>query len=157
MLMRRFLWIGGTEKAHGAKVAWDNVCKPKDEGGLGIKRLVLLNQVLNLKYIWALLSPHNHSLWAQWISTYMLKYKSIWAVTPPAQSSWYWKKLLKLRDIVRPLIRHKIGNGCGTSLWYDNWHPLGPFLDRFGPRVAYDAALSLNVRVSDVIVGESWD
>ena len=156
-LMRRFLWTGGIEKAHGAKVSWDNVCKPKDEGGLGLKRLPLLNHILNFKHIWALLSPQNHSLWAQWIYTYMLKNKSLWVVKPHAQSSWYWRKLLKLRDTVRPMIRHKIGNGYGTFLWYDNWHPLGPLLDRFGPRVTYDAALNLNARVSDVINGGRWD
>ena len=70
----------------------------------------------------------------------MLKGKSFWAVKPPSQSSWYWKKLLKLRDIVRPMLKHRIGNGCGTFLWYDNWHPLGPLLDKFGNRVVYDVA-----------------
>ena len=51
-LIRRFLWTGGIDKAHGAKVAWEAVCKPKKEGGLGLKNLAQLNNVLNLKHIW---------------------------------------------------------------------------------------------------------
>ena len=38
----------------------------------------------------------------------------------------------------------------------DNWHPLGPLLDKFGQRVVYDLALGLNARVSTVIEGDSW-
>ena len=86
----------------------------------------------------------------------MLKGKSFWGVKPPAQCSWYWRKLLRMRDILRPLLRHKIGNGFGTFLWYDNWHPLGPLLDKFGPRIVYDAALPLHARVRDIIDDGEW-
>ena len=157
LLLRRFLWSGGIDKAHGAKVSWDNVCKPKKEGGLGFKDLVLINKISNLKHIWTLFNPTTTSLWANWIKTYMLKGKSFWIVKPPSQCSWYWKKLLKLRELAKPLILHKVGTGSGTFLWYDNWHPLGPLLDKFGPSIAYDAALSLNAKVSDVIHNDDWN
>ena len=126
-LIRRFLWIGGIDKAHRAKVAWENICKPKEERGLDLKNLSQLNIVLNLKHIWTLFSNKNLPLWVDWIYTYMLKGKSFWAVKPPSQCSWYWRKLLKLRDMVRPMLRHRIGNRCGTFLWYDNWFPSGPW------------------------------
>ena len=90
------------------------------------------------------------------LHTYMLKNKSFWAVRPPSHCSWYWRKILKLRHIARPMIKHRIGNGRGTFLWYDNWHPLGPLLDKFGPRVVYDVALGLHARVSTVIEGDWW-
>ena len=155
-IMRRFLWSGGIEKASGAKVAWDSICKPKKEGGLGFKPLIPLNCILNMKHIWALFSNKNQSLWASWIHTYMLKGKSFWAVKPPSQCSWYWRKLPKLRDKVRPLLKHKIGNGSDTFLWYDNWHPLGPLVKKFGQRIAYDAALPLHAKVKDIIEEGEW-
>ena len=58
--------------------------------------------------------------------------------------------------MVRPLLKHKIGNRCGTYLWYDNWHPLGPLLVKFAPRVAYDAALPLDAKVVDIIDNGVW-
>ena len=155
-LMRRFLWTGGIEKGHGAKVAWAKVCMPKKEGGLGFKNLTQMNCILNLKHIWALFAKDNASLWSQWIHVYMLKNRSFWSIKPPSQCSWYWRKLLKLRDMVRPVLKHRIGNGCGTFLWYDNWHPLGPLLVKFPPRVAYDAGLPLNAKVDNIIANGEW-
>ena len=60
-LIRRFLWSGDIVNSYGSKVAWDRVCLPKKEGGLGIKPLVGLNSVQNLNHIWNLLSPTNGS------------------------------------------------------------------------------------------------
>ena len=64
--MRRFLWSGGTDVHTGAKVAWEFVCKPKKEGGLGFKALISLNHTLIMKHAWALFTNHNQnqSLWA---------------------------------------------------------------------------------------------
>ena len=86
----------------------------------------------------------------------MLKGKSFWAIKPPSQCSWYWRKLPNIRDKIRPLLKHKIGNGYGTYLWFDNWHPLGPLWDKFGPRIIYDSAIPLHAKVKDIIVAGEW-
>ncbi|KAL9689236.1 hypothetical protein QQ045_033670 [Rhodiola kirilowii] len=44
-----FLWKGGSSKKGGHLVAWDKVCRPKDEGGLGIKNLKTFNDALVLR------------------------------------------------------------------------------------------------------------
>lgn len=49
----------------GAKVAWDSVCLPKSEGGLGLRRLTNWNNTLCLRLIW-LLFTSNTSLWVAW-------------------------------------------------------------------------------------------
>ena len=54
------------------------------------------------------------------------------------------------------MLKYRISNGCGISLWYDNWHPLGPFLEEFEPRVIYDSTLYLKSKVSDTIEGDEW-
>ena len=38
-IMRSFLWSGSDMSTTRAKVAWDQVCFPKKEGGLGITRM----------------------------------------------------------------------------------------------------------------------
>ena len=38
-LMCGFLWCHGDMKRGKAKVAWDTLCLPKSEGGLGIRNL----------------------------------------------------------------------------------------------------------------------
>ncbi|GJV24208.1 hypothetical protein Tco_1376903 [Tanacetum coccineum] len=52
-----------------SKVAWEVVCLPKHEGGLGLRRLELFNKALMIAHIWSLLS-HKESLWVKWIHTY---------------------------------------------------------------------------------------
>ncbi|CAG7886739.1 unnamed protein product [Brassica rapa] len=49
-----FLWSGAPNSAKGAKVSWDSVCTPKESGGLGLKRLVGLNELYGVKLIWKL-------------------------------------------------------------------------------------------------------
>lgn len=74
----------------------------------------------------------------------------------PADPSWVWRKLLNLRHLVQPFIRHFIGNGENTSMWYDLWHPLGPLLDKFGSRIVYDSGLPLNAKVSLIVHNAGW-
>ena len=66
---RAFLWSAEkTGKANPANclVAWSNVCKPRDLGGLGIKDMGTQNICLLLKLIHKLHHPE-FSAWAQWV------------------------------------------------------------------------------------------
>nr|GEX25341.1 hypothetical protein [Tanacetum cinerariifolium] len=45
-IMRNFLWCPTGNSKGKAKVSWDEVCLPKDEGGLGIRRLDSFNSAL---------------------------------------------------------------------------------------------------------------
>ena len=124
---------------------------------MGFKDIFLTNIVLNLKHIGCLLDPYNKSIWKHWIHLYMLKGKSFWQVKAPSQCSWYWRKLLKLRPVAKPLLIHQIGNGEHTSLWFDNWLPMGSLMDNYPERLVYDAAININAKVSAIIRGLEWD
>lgn len=78
-LMRGFLWCQGEMKRGKAKVAWESVCKPKQEGGLDICRLDDFNIALMSTHIWSILT-HKESLWVKWIHSYKLRGRSFWDV-----------------------------------------------------------------------------
>lgn len=61
-LCSRFLWFCNIDKNGITKVAWNLVCLPKEEGGLGLRSFTVWNHVLCLRFIWILLSKNN-SLW----------------------------------------------------------------------------------------------
>jgi hypothetical protein len=74
----------------------------------------------------------------------------------PSSPSWVWRKLLNLRPIVQAHIKVVIGNGRSTSLWFDNWHPLGPIAHKFGSRVIYNFGFTKNATVDAIIRGSNW-
>lgn len=51
-LQRQFLWGGRDEQRKISWVKWDDVCLPKDKGGLGIKNLEAFNITLLSKWRW---------------------------------------------------------------------------------------------------------
>ncbi|XP_028120861.1 uncharacterized protein LOC114318200 [Camellia sinensis] len=155
-ILRSFLWSGVELKMHSAKIAWNNVCKPKGEGGLGFKEIGVWNRAAVAKHVWFFFSGGEGSMWCQWVKSYLLKGKSFWYVKMPSDPSWVWRKILSLRKNIFPLIKFMIGNGEKVFLWFDNWHPLGSLWSRFGPRIVYDAGLDLNSKVSSIISHGAW-
>ena len=55
-IMRSFLWCQGEMKKGKAKLAWNIVCLPKQEGGLGIKDLQSVNITLMTKNLWHIIT-----------------------------------------------------------------------------------------------------
>nr|GEV45003.1 hypothetical protein [Tanacetum cinerariifolium] len=102
-----------------AKVAWEDVCLPRKEGGLGIPRLVMFNKVLISTHIWSLL-------------------------------------IRKVRNLVRPFIWSRVGNGATISAWFDNWCTSSPLAEFISNRNIYRAGLHLSAKVSEIIEEGTW-
>ncbi|GJU84513.1 hypothetical protein Tco_1292059 [Tanacetum coccineum] len=128
-LMRGFLWCQGELKKGRAKVAWDSVCKPKLEGGLGIRRLDDFNIALMATHIWSIIT-HKESLWVKWIHSYKLKGRSFWDV--PCLGDWH--DLCPIRDMltIRDITRSGFGLADSVSDCISNGHWRWPpdWLDR---------------------------
>lgn len=71
--LRAFLWKGSELKNGGAKVAWECVCLPKKEGGLGVKNMELWNRAALLKHIWHICTDNDQSIWSSWVRSYLIK------------------------------------------------------------------------------------
>nr|GEX36605.1 RNA-directed DNA polymerase, eukaryota, reverse transcriptase zinc-binding domain protein [Tanacetum cinerariifolium] len=80
-----------------AKIAWKNVCRPKEYKGLGIKNIKRWNEALLSKLLWNIAS-NKDTLWVKWIHMMKLKEGSIWNVQYNSNDSWQWKCLLDIRD-----------------------------------------------------------
>lgn len=91
-----FLWSGSPTQSHKAKVSWEDLCVPKEEGGLGVRRFRDTSKIFALRLIWRLFTQ---SLWVCWIKHYLLRYNSFWDVRDDTKGSWIWRKLLKLREL----------------------------------------------------------
>ncbi|KAL2224828.1 UNVERIFIED_CONTAM: hypothetical protein Sindi_2936600 [Sesamum indicum] len=123
-----FLWKGTTTSGY-AKVAWKDICRPKEEGGLGFKDISILNRALMTKKLYDIIREHG--------------------------GSWGWRKILRLRVFLRPMVDYQIGDGRRYYLWLDPWHYLGPLSNTFprGPRLL---GLEESAKLSMVISGGEW-
>ncbi|GJV15420.1 reverse transcriptase zinc-binding domain-containing protein [Tanacetum coccineum] len=151
----QFLWCHGSSGKGKSKVAWEIACLPKHEGGLGIRRLECFNSALMASHIWKLLTL-KESLWVKWIHEYKLKGRNFWDFPMRGNMSWGWRKILKLRPIIRKFIWSKIGNGRNTSLWFDTWADFEPLAAQISPRDIVRSGLSLQSKVQDVIHHGLW-
>ncbi|XP_071718693.1 uncharacterized protein [Rutidosis leptorrhynchoides] len=138
-----------------AKVKWDDVCLPKEEGGLGIKRLKYWNIALLTIHVWRILA-HKKSLWVRWMHSYRLKDSNFWDVSIPINASWGWRNLLSKRDVLRGRFIHEIRNGSTTSAWFDEWTEIGPLINIVRRRDIVRSGLAITDSVRDVIVNNSW-
>ncbi|GKD06361.1 RNA-directed DNA polymerase, eukaryota, reverse transcriptase zinc-binding domain protein [Tanacetum coccineum] len=141
-IMKDFLWSQSDESKGKAKVAWKSVCKPKNQGGLGLKDLMMWNKALFIKHLWNIANKKD-TLWVKWVNTVKLKGVSVWVVhssrLPGGRNerrgsaralagrthegaeceecdSWGWKNLLTIRDLIKSHILYKIGDGENTYM-----------------------------------------
>jgi hypothetical protein len=149
------LWNGKDSDSVKAKVAWNDVCFPKKEGGLRLKNLEVWNKSFILRHMWNLFACAG-SLWVAWTKTYLLKGRSFWSMNIPQDCFWCWRRLLKLRGLARSFIKFEVGDGSNIHMWQDHWHPLGVLFERYGFRIIYDANSRLNSKLSTVLCNGSW-
>jgi hypothetical protein len=155
-ILAAFLWKGTSLSPTRSKVAWNVVCYPLHEGGLGIKRLKAWNQAATIKHIWHLLTDKT-SIWTAWVHKILLRGRSFWQLNMPSNPSWSWRKILQTRELCRGWFTSSIGNGSSTFLWYDYWLPEGTrFIDAHPLRTLTSTGLPWNARVSAIIHGRQW-
>ncbi|KAL2235703.1 UNVERIFIED_CONTAM: hypothetical protein Sindi_1302500 [Sesamum indicum] len=151
--LRNFLWKGTTSSGY-AKVAWKDVCRPADEGGLGFKDISTLNRALMSKKLCDIIQCDRTSIWVQWLYQDRLRDTSIWTVREHG-GSWGWRKILRLRPFLRSIVDYQIGNGGRFFVWQDRWHHLGPLIERF-PRGPRHLRLEESAKLSSVISAGEW-
>jgi hypothetical protein len=126
-IQRKFLWSGLSNRSKISWVKWSNVCKPKSDGGLGVRDLRLTNISLLAKWRWKLLHP-NPELWKDIV---IAKYGVHVAGTgqlgedhiPRLSSSW-WRNICLLGNNggwFESGISKMLGNGINTNFWTDTW------------------------------------
>ena len=112
------------------------VCRPKDQGGLGISVLEVQNKCLLSKWLHKILNEEG--VWKELLVNKYLGDKKLSQVQVKPMDSPFWKGIMKVKDDFFKRGSFSVGNGEQIQFWEDSWldmllfkmniHPYMPFL-----------------------------
>ncbi|GKA92683.1 RNA-directed DNA polymerase, eukaryota, reverse transcriptase zinc-binding domain protein [Tanacetum coccineum] len=146
-ILKDFLWSSDEGRKGFSSIAWKDVCRPKSQGGLGLRTMKMMNESLMIKYLWNLVS-RKESLWVKWVNSYRLKGRCVWNLTVTKNTAWCWKSIMKLRDKIRDFVGIRVGNGRDCFIWFDKWHSNGPL----SKIITHNLLSSYDIDVTDKLV-----
>ena len=104
-------------KIHGWN--WHDICRPKTEEGMGLRRIRDINEASGIKLVWRLCT--SDSLWANWTKTRYLGKTHLFNDTSSLVDSGTWEWLCSMKSLAFPHTVMKLGNGKPASLLLDRW------------------------------------
>lgn len=122
-IQRNFLWGSSEIKQKWALVNWDTVCKPKKDGGLGLRDPEVANKIMSAKIWWRWVN-HREEPWAKvWHHKYaqgipkrkLIRYEGQCARSP------IWRVANANRSLIQNNIFWEIGNGEDAYFFKDAW------------------------------------
>ncbi|KAF9592580.1 hypothetical protein IFM89_016031 [Coptis chinensis] len=92
----RDFWWNGTEQSKSVHtIGWEQICKSKQEGGLGLRKTRDMNKAMLAKLPWKA-ATDVHSLWTQTMFSIYGKHWIGDVLKPPDQASYFWKGIHKV-------------------------------------------------------------
>ncbi|GLT71798.1 hypothetical protein SLA2020_437910 [Shorea laevis] len=146
-LFSTFFWGSSEGRPKRKWVSWESVCRPVDEGGVGIRNIMEVYSSLQSKFAWKFLSED--TLWSRFFKAKYVKNQHI-SLVDSSKGSRFWKMLIKSIHMVvdKSIWCVKEGN---LSFWRDKWMDTGPICQT----VPISALPCLKIK--DCMVEQSWD
>ena len=135
-VMRGFFWRGSRqEESRGvALVAWETVCRPVSQGGLGVPHYQLVNMAFLTKWVARLMHASGDLIAAMLRDGYGTSLDCQMWQTPQRGDSAFMPSLRLIFKAVQPFFRPKLGTGESFHFWADEWSGNGRLSQSF-PRL----------------------
>jgi hypothetical protein len=115
----RFFWEREDNKKKYRLTKWNIICRPKEQGGLGIEVLELKNKCLLAKWLFKILNEPG--VWQELIKNKYLHSQTLSQVVAKPCDSPFWKGLIKVKEDFFDRGSFEVGNGENTRFWEDKW------------------------------------
>ena len=126
------------------------MCRPKDQGGLGIEVLEIKNKCLLSKWLFKILTERG--VWQELISNKYLKGKSLSQVEAKPTDSPFWMGVMGAKHLFFQRLSSVVGNGLNTRFWEDPWLGQTSLLEQY-PGL-YNIVQRRNASVANVLAGD---
>ena len=126
--LRNFLWNDCENSNKLALVKWDQISKPKEFGGLGIKNLQFQNKALGAKLVWRLYNERDQK-WAKILFNKYLNIEdptSVFRARLLPKGSENWNFITSCRNLINRFLTWDVGNGKSAFFWEDSWDGYPP-------------------------------
>lgn len=116
-LCNAFLWDHKLNDKRVHWSAWERLCFPQEEGGLGFRSFADVTKAFSCKLWWRL--RKNDSMWANFMHAKYIKgcHPLLVELERPLAS---WRRLVAVRSLAESNIRWSLGEGL-VDFWYDRW------------------------------------
>ncbi|KAL6540841.1 hypothetical protein OROMI_024724 [Orobanche minor] len=151
-LNRDFLWSNVVTQRKTHLVSWNQVIKPKAEGGLGFREARLNNKAMLSKTVWKT-ARNEKTIWMELIKAKYLKGQSILHYSSKLGDSPGWKGVIKCAQELRSNFRWRVGDGSLIRFFLDIWfkgHEISSIISAIDQR-------DLKTRLNQVLLEDgSW-
>jgi hypothetical protein len=142
-----FFWQTDDTKKKYRLTKWNIVCRPKDQGGLGIEVLELKNKCLLSKWLFKILTEEG--MWQQILTNKYLKHQTLAQVEAKPTDSPFWKGLMRVKNDFFRRGFFKVGTGDSVRFWEDIWLGNTPLAQQY-PSL-YNIVQRKNIMVATVL------
>ncbi|KAG7532416.1 Endonuclease/exonuclease/phosphatase superfamily [Arabidopsis thaliana x Arabidopsis arenosa] len=119
-------WWKTNENSNGIHwIAWEKLCMPYSDGGLGFRTLEEFNLALLAKQLWRLLR-HPNSLLSRVLRGRYFRFSDPLHIGNSNRPSYGWRSIMAAKPLLISGLRRTIGSGMLTRVWEDPWIPTIP-------------------------------
>jgi hypothetical protein len=121
-IIRRFWWAGVQEEHQTNPIAfhsWDDICKPPEQGGLGIRDMELINKSLLIHSAWNV-AINKNPLLSTTLKAKYYPHTTFWTAPTPASRSTYRSSILQVKQHLHSNVTLQIHDGS-SSIWSSPW------------------------------------
>ena len=132
-ISRQFLWAGNLLSSKWSLVKWENVCRPKQVGGLGLRSMALVATTLAAKLYWRWCINQDQD-WAKILSHKYFPgadFSELPRLPLGGKGSCIWDTLKKGAQLVKEGLFWICNRGSDTLFWQDSWDGHPPILSSF--------------------------
>lgn len=141
------VWSGDSGQKKICTVAWRDVCKSREEGGLAVKDPSLVNKAFLLHLCWKMLTLQD-----QWAVMARMRFMKNGKPRSSHLKSSIW---LGLRPLLNDIFQHAtwtVGNGESIYFWTDRWLAM-PIVDIW--QIPVHLHKVLTVKFADFVIEDS--
>ncbi|CAL1367787.1 unnamed protein product [Linum trigynum] len=119
--IRWFVWGSQVGKRKVHLISWETICKPKNQGGLGLRTAKSLNLAYMVKLAWHVLN-NEKDLWVRVLQGKYFHHKDgkIMAMKTSNHSN-LWRAILKAMPTMRRGMAWSIRDGMSNGFWTHPW------------------------------------